>query len=138
MKKFSYFILVFSFVLLVVSLFGLYFSNKSIQTEIFYASVYVSSDGAGFDLNKTALTFGKIQKPGTSSRYVKLVNKNSFPVEAVIDVKGDIKDLLEYENNIRIEPNETKKVILVVNAYSNTIDRFYSGDVVFKLIPLRV
>ncbi len=134
MEKLAYFMLTFSILLFFVSIAGIYFSDRGIYEESFYASVNVT-DISGFDLNGTALTFGNIQLDGSSTRNIIFENKNSFPVEVLINVEGDIEQLMHFENKIKAEAGERKKISFSVIAF-NVSERFYSGNVTFKIVGL--
>lgn len=132
MEKLAYFMLAFSILLFLASIAGVYFFNREIYEEIFYTSVNVT-DILGFDLNGTALTFGNIQLDGSSTRNIIFENKNSFPVEALINVEGDIEQLMHFENKIRVKAGERKKISFSVIAF-NVSEGFYSGNVSFKIV----
>ena len=132
MKKLSYFLFVFSFFVLLFSIGGFFFAHKPIQTNTFYASVNVT-DGIGFDINSTALTFGNVVKGGSSNRNINLLNDYPFPVVAVIRVDGDISPLLNYEDAVGIKSNESKKLSFNVIAPVSYDENFYSGNVTVEL-----
>lgn len=132
MKRFSYFILLFALILFLANIAFLFFSNKEIKEEKLYASVNVT-DSAGFDLNGTALIFGNVQKPGSSTRSISLENKHDFPIVICINVIGDIKQLLDFDGIIKLEPGERKTVAFSVMASEDIEKKFYSGNVIFKI-----
>ena len=106
-----------------------------LEKRTFYASVNVTTSGGGFDLNKTALTFGKISLGGSASRGIIFDNKYNFPVIAKINVIGKINEILNYENDILIDRNETKKLSFSVRAFNETELGFYDGYVNVKVVP---
>jgi len=134
MKRLSYFIFAFSFLLFLISLFG-FFLSKPIMTKTFYTSANVS-DNIGFDLNSNALTFGHIKKPGSSTRNIVLDNHYSFPIVAVIKAEGDIEPLLHFDNIVSVEEGESKKISFSVIASEDMEEGFYSGNVRFELFKL--
>jgi len=132
MKKLSYFLFVFSLFLFFSSLFGFFFAHKPIQTNTFYASVNVT-DGIGFDINSTALTFGNVVRGGSSNRNINLLNDYPFPVVAVINAQGKIAPLLHFDNPIYIGSNESRKLSFNVIAPVSYDENFYSGNVTVEL-----
>ena len=132
MKKFIYAIFLFSFFIFLISL-GVFFSGKNpIQTQTFYASVNIG-DKSGFGLNSSALTFGEIQKHGSSTRTINFQNRYDFPVVAVIYAGGDIKSLLCFDEAVEIEKGEAKAISFSVAAPSDMNKSFYSGNVTFEV-----
>ena len=109
------------------------FLNVIIQTPLdkkfFLASVEVSDRG-GFDLNKSALTFGKITPGGSSSRQVELKNNYDFPIKVEIWAEGDIKEFLEFEEVVSLDVGEEKKISFSASALSDEEFKKYSGNVV--------
>tara|TARA_Y100000310_G_C20632104_1_gene789198 strand:+ start:1162 stop:1572 length:411 start_codon:yes stop_codon:yes gene_type:complete len=134
MKKVSYVLLGFSFLILVFSLTGFVLREKPIQRDLLYASVNVS-DRLGFDVNGTALTFGEVIVRGSSVRNVIYNNNYDFPILAKISVEGDIGQMLDFEETVRIESGEEKKIPFFVSTGDYEMG-YYSGDVEFEIIPL--
>ena len=101
-----------------------------------FASVEVTPNRAGFDLNSTALTFGLIRSNGTASATRSIVYNNSrdFPVIMKISSEGNITQLLSYENNIRIEAYENKSIKFRVSSPGPETG-YYDGWVNFKVVP---
>ena len=90
-------------------------------------------DGAGFDINNTALKFGKVI-PGKSTniRYVSISHKMDYPLEVIVDVFGDIKDFVSIsEKRVVIKPNESKKIAFKISVPMSTNFGEYSGRVRF-------
>ncbi|HKL24204.1 MAG TPA: hypothetical protein VJ912_02630 [Candidatus Nanoarchaeia archaeon] len=115
-----------------ISIFFLLFLNN--QSEIIEKkSTPISlniSDKAGFDLNKSALTFGNLI-PGTSSeREIIIKNNYEFPLNVEIQVQGDIKKYLEYKKIVKIEPNKKKKINFIARIPKKEEQRKYSGKVI--------
>ena len=134
MKRFSYILLVFSFLVFLVSLIGLFFGHGPIQTESFYASVNISDENvAGFDVNSSALSFGKIGRGSSSARNIEIQNGFNFPVAAVIRADGDIGQLLNFEKVVEIGEGESRKIEFSVFALPDFEEGFYSGNVSFEL-----
>ncbi|MDO8508511.1 MAG: hypothetical protein Q7S27_02385 [Nanoarchaeota archaeon] len=107
------------------------FTEKEIQSEVLYASVNITNK-AGFEINGTALTFGNIQRPGTSSRNVILTNDYNFPVIIFIKVEGDISKVLDFPEEIKLGIGEKERVSFSVIASPNVDYGFYSGEVLFN------
>ena len=63
-----------------------------------YTSVIIS-DHAGFDLNKTALTFGMIQASGSASRALIVENNFKDSAKVIISAEGSISDFLIVSEN---------------------------------------
>src|SRR3989338_5689541 len=110
MKKLTYSLFIFSFIIMVLSLAVFLLSHKLIQKQTFYSSVNLSDKG-GFDVNGTALTFGEVHfKGGSSTRKVLLQNSYDFPIIAEVKAEGDIAPLLGFEKVILIDKGEEKEI----------------------------
>ncbi len=105
-----------------------------LQKWSIYASVNVTDRG-GFDLNGTALTFGKIELLGSSTRYVNFTNGYNFPVFVKISANGNIAPLLSYENLAYVKEGEIEKIGISAVAKNDTRLGFYEGYVNFKVVP---
>ena len=105
------------------------------EREIF-ASFSVS-DHSGFDLNKTALTFGLIKPGFTSSRTANITNNFEMPVLVIIKANGDLSEfLIVSENEFILSPNEEKKLSFSVFLPKDILIKDYKGHVtiIFKRI----
>jgi hypothetical protein len=100
-----------------------------------YASVNVTADRGGFDLNKTALTFGLIKVGGSSTRNIVINNTHSFPISIEITSEGNITSLLRYDNNVVVGNGEAKNITFSAVSERNTTLGFYGGFVHFKIVP---
>lgn len=101
-----------------------------------YANVNVTNNASGFDLNVTALTFGKIGLQSLSvTRTVNFTNGYSFPVVLKISTEGNIATLLTYEQNILVNSGETKKIGFSVISSNETSLGVHDGFVKFKVVP---
>ena len=135
MKKIAVSILFFAAVILVLSVSALILNNINLEKKIFYTSVNIT-DRTGFDVNSTALTFGKMSHHGSSTRNFVFKNEYNFPVIAKINVKGDIEKFLYYDEYVRIETGERKEIPF--SAVSNDVENvgFYEGEVEFLIKPV--
>ncbi|MBI2632329.1 hypothetical protein HYW75_04970 [Candidatus Pacearchaeota archaeon] len=88
-------------------------------------------DFGGFDLNKTALTYGTITPGGSSSRNVIIGNEYSFPIYVKVFASGVLRQFLTTEENIILEPGESRKVPLVIRASKESGFGNYSGKLEF-------
>jgi hypothetical protein len=100
-----------------------------------YASVNVTSGIGGFDLNGTALIFGKMGLGGSSKKYITIDNSHNFPILVKISAKGSIVPLLRYDNNIVVGNGEAKNITFSAVSERNTTLGFYEGFVHFKTVP---
>lgn len=99
-----------------------------------YASVNVT-DGGGFDLNSTAMTFGRIKMFGSSSRAVNFTNEYNFPVLVEISADGNIAPLLAYITPVFVKEGEIMRIVVSALAKNGTLFGFYEGHVNFKVMP---
>lgn len=132
MKKLAYFIFGLSFLLLLVSVFS-FLSYKPIETREINASVELTKDLGGFDLNSSALTFGKITLGGSVVRNLLFDNGYSFPVKLKIEVKGEITDLLVFQDSYDVKSGESISIPFTVVAKEDSPLGNYSGIVIVQM-----
>ena len=63
---------------------------------------------AGFDVNKTALTFGTITHNSNSQRNLIVKNNYPFPIKLELNTEGDIEKLLIFDKVIYLDVGEEK------------------------------
>lgn len=123
------FFLVFLAFVLVVQIASLFFGGeqKPIYTETFFASVEVGSY-TGFDVNRTALTFGMVTPGSSSLRALNFENEYGFPVLIDIAGEGDIASFLSFKKVV-VEIGGKKRISIGVYAPQNCPYGVYSGNV---------
>ena len=130
LERFSISVFIFS---VLVLLFSVYLSREIIidESEIFI-SVEVANV-SGFDLNSSALIFGKIIPGAKASRKIEIKNNYYFPIVVKFDSEGNINELLEYNELIYINPNETKEAGFTIITYLNTTQGVYTGIISYVI-----
>jgi len=89
----------------------------------------IIGERAGFNLTQGILGFGRVPYGSYSTRDLDLVNNYSFPVLAIINVKGDIADFLLYEKEIKLDPGEIKSISIDTVVFKNEPFGNYNGIV---------
>jgi len=81
---------------------------------------FLVGNNPGFDLNTSALTFGKIPQGSSSTRSILLENPFNFPITAEIYPSENIADLLSCNLKITIdkEPIHEPFTLSIPNNYS--------------------
>ena len=133
MKKISFALLVFSFVLFTFSLFVLIFTNQPIGAQTFYSSVNVTEDSIGFDISGNNVSFGKVSLGGSSSRTISLVNDYGFPIKLDINSEGSIQQFLTFEDEMIVNEGEAKKLSFGVFIPPEAETGFYDGNIIIKI-----
>lgn len=110
--------------------FYVFLSTRNIlEVRYIDARVIVSNgSGVGFDLNTSALTFGKIMIGGGSNRIISFDNRYDFPILVYISGKGGMSGFVVPQVH-RIEGGEKSEI--VVSAVVPNGARFgaYTGKV---------
>lgn len=113
--------------------FVLFFDYLSVEVQTIETSFLVG-DRPGFDLNKTALTFGQVVVGKGASRGVTFTNNYDFAIKIEILAKGEIfKFLSVSENDFILLPNESKELMFQVFPSGNLDKQVYSGVVISKI-----
>ena len=132
MKKIALSVFCLSVFLLFISLTGYFLRSELLQSQTFYTNVNVT-DTLGFDVNRTALTFGNIIRGGSSTRNIKIDNYYDFPVVVHVSADGNMKELLNFEEELYLEQGETKSVPFSVYVDDNASEGVYSGNITLLL-----
>ena len=131
--KLSYLAVIILVLSLVALLFSLYLFQKQIidRGEVF-ASMIIG-DSAGFDLNLTALTFGRVIPGSSSDRRLTMNNAYPFPVILEFSSEGDITEFLTYNETVYVAPYESKNITFLVKAPLDAKKGVYTGKVFYVI-----
>ncbi len=89
----------------------------------------------GFDVNSTALTFGRIPSGSTSTREIMITNDKNRQVKIVLKAEGDAAPFIGFEeNNFILQPSEAKKIEVYATPPSSSQDEY---DGTLKVYSLR-
>ncbi len=110
------------------------FMKTPLQTKTFFTSVEISEDKAGFDVNSTALTFGKVLAGGSGLRRVFLENTYSFPVTVMSTKNGTIASFIDIPEGIIVKPHNSIYIPIILNAHDVEISNNYSGTISLALL----
>jgi hypothetical protein len=125
----SILILIFS---VVIFLIVLKMNSFSLERREIPISLEVS-DRVGFDVNSSALTFGKITPGGSSTRNLILENNYGFPIKLKIEIEGNVLKFLSFEKVVFIDSRETKKIIFSAVIPGDEKFGKYSGKVIITI-----
>ncbi len=115
-----------SIITIAASFLILYFFFRPDQV-VEYEMTLIISDHSGFDLNKTAITFGMVAPEGSSMRYFNIKN-NEDGNKVIIKATGNIADLVSVsDNKFIIKPHEVKPIAITSVAPVNAEFGNYSG-----------
>jgi hypothetical protein len=133
MKKLALILFFVSFFLLLISVMLFYFINKPIQIQTFSASFNITEDIGGFDLNESALTFGRLRLRDSAMRNIIFYNSYPFPVVVFVNSDGAIQPFLSFDGFFFAQPNETKKIPFTIYAGDSAPLGFYAGKVTLEI-----
>ncbi|MDP2924968.1 MAG: hypothetical protein Q8N99_01205 [Nanoarchaeota archaeon] len=101
-----------------------------IKKERIYSS-FIIGENYGFDLNKTALTFGMVKPGGSANR--KLFIQNNYNKKILVEIKssGDLNDyIVASENDFYLNPKETKNISFSIYAPDDIKLGKYEGYII--------
>ncbi len=125
MKRFSIVLFCISFVTFLLSIYLLFTGPVSLQTTDIRASVFISEDIMGFDLNSSALTYGSIVRGSSSTKRISIQNDFLFPVRVRATFYGPISHFLEDSPDIEIFPGETSSMpFTLVTKYDSPLGKY--------------
>lgn len=103
-----------------------------------YDTVFIVGKGAGFDLNTTILTFGRVPSPGEAERKLFIENIHDFPVNVKVFASKEVADYLYFdEENVIIEPNSNVTFKIELKIPANMKFGNYSGTILVKIYRVK-
>lgn len=133
-KRSNNFLLAVALVLFLFSLALLFynFGNKPYESRVFRVH-FVVGDRVGFDLNKSALTFGIIPPGGTGTRNIIIENDQDFPLKCKVYISDNLVDLVYSENNFVIPPRTNRELGINIYVPQNVSYGNYTGEIKIEL-----
>lgn len=128
----KYFVFSLFLVAVVCFLFALLFFfkyNDPLLTSSFQTNVEVTQDQIGFDVNSSALTFGKVAIGGTSTRSISGYNPYPHTVRIKHSANGSIASFMQYDSLKIVQPYEHFSYPISVFVDVNSSMGNYSGDI---------
>ena len=96
--------------------------------EVYMSMEFDNTLIAGFDANKTALTFGKIPLGSTSKRSFTVNNDLEFPVKIRIEKEGDISPyILISDASFNLDITEEIEIIVLATPIRGIEEKKYEG-----------
>jgi len=112
----------------------LIFINFNVLEEKEYAVKFEVGGTPGFDLNSSALTFGRLPAGSSSTRSVLIQNDYDTRVfVSLFSSKSVSKMLVISENDFFLEPQESKAISFFVYASPNASLGEYNGQVKIRI-----
>jgi len=130
MKKNIYLFFLLSFFLISFSFFIL--NSKPLEVKELDVN-FIVGKGVGFDLNSSALTFGKIPLGGSSARSIAVDNSYNFPIEVNIFATKEIRKFIKAPFKIIINSKENISIPITVYVPKDSVLGNYSGKIKLKM-----
>ncbi len=93
--------------------------------------IYAVGDKTGFDLNSSALHFGKILPGSKSTRSVQIDNPHAFPVYVHFEPEPALEDFIIFDGaSTKIQPWRSKEFSFTLNITPDTPLGNYTGVIV--------
>ena len=129
MQKNKLYLLIAILVLISIFLFSfsLYLKEKAIIEERDIDIIFSIGNKTGIDLNKTALTFGRIMPGNSVSRKISIINNYDFQIKVEMNVDKELERFLSYEKKSIVEIGEEKEISIHVIISEDEDYGDYSG-----------
>lgn len=115
-------------ILLAISIFFiLSLSSNPLETRTLEVRFMVG-ESVGFDLNSSALTFGKIHLDGVGSRNILIHNTYEYPVSVRLYISSNLAKYIQTEQRFDLGLNETKNLSVIARIPSTAVFGNYSGQ----------
>jgi hypothetical protein len=116
-----------SAVLVAISIFSVI--TRPINLQEYDVSFNVSRDVLGFDLNTTALTFGKIFPEGSSTRNILFENKRDKEMKIQILASKNIVNFLDFQPEYTIPAKGNVTIPITVKIPANAEEGGFNGKI---------
>jgi len=131
-RNYNFVVFILSIVTILLVGFSIYLlSIKPLESHEFIVTFIVGGN-AGFDLNSSALTFGKIQKGMSSTRSLIVENSYDFPVQVKFLASKNIAEFI-FAENVVIEAKENVSIPVILTVSENLDLGNYSGNLKVEL-----
>ena len=113
-----------------IIIFGQLFAVNAYLTEEMPIKLIVSEQNViGFDVNGTALMFGKIPPGSTSTRKIIITNTKNKEVIVILKAHGNVKNYVSFEQNkILLKPFEQREISVFATVPLNNEREEYTGQ----------
>lgn len=108
--------------------------NNPLLASTFQTSLEVTQDKIGFDVNSSAVTFGKIALGGTSTRSISGYNPYPYDVRIDYSAEGSIASFIKDDSFKIVQPYEHFSYSLSVFAETNASIGNYTGNISIFLL----
>lgn len=117
------------FLAIVCFLVFLYVNSKGPVAMKKYEVTFEVTNSVGFNINGTALTYGRVIPGSESSKEINAYNAYDFPVKVGITMSDDLDGLIYIKDEVILEPSEGKSFLVFLNIPLNFTQGNYSGDI---------
>ena len=133
-RKKTYFVLVISILFLIISIsFSSYLIlSKPIETRLIQVEFNVGSN-IGFDINSTALKFGKVPKGASATRTLNVMNNHDFPIEVNLAADKNISDLISVDKNYVILPGQYAQIQVTLTIPKEYVNGEHTGVIILEI-----
>jgi hypothetical protein len=109
-------ILIISSILVIMSSFLIInsFSDRAFEVKYFDVE-YIVGGNMGFDVNTSALKFGKIPPGGSSTRTINIENQYDFPLHGKVYASKNLAELLSAPDSFLVEPMNRTEISISIN-----------------------
>lgn len=135
-KTLSYVLLGISVILIILSLFLVFrsISSKPLKIVEYDVSFMIEEGPVGFDVNGTALIFGRTSPGGpTITRFVNITNSYDFTIEVNVFLTDNIIKAIETNSTFYISSGESERVSFRLKVPSDFLPGNYTGKVRFEM-----
>ena len=114
-------------ILLILTIIILTTNYKNTEKKT-YDTYIIVSDGIGFDINNTIISFGEIRPGGTSTRKIILESDSDKKIYVKAYAEGEIKEFIEEIREV-IEPYETINISITAAVPQGAEKKTYKGKI---------
>lgn len=118
---------------LLVSLLSVFINFLRPEDKEVVQVTFMVGSSPGFDINRTALSFGRVVPGSTTHRNISVQNNKNYPLTGKVIASEEMKEFLSFEPQFTIEPNSVRSfsVYLVVPKSSDYAN--YTGKLRIEL-----
>lgn len=122
------------FFMIALLLYKSLFYYEELETKVIYADVIIPEGNVlGFDVNTSALRFGRVPMGGSSKKTITIENEHAFPVVVLSYYSGNISEFISLDkSSFILMPGSATNVSVFLSIPQNAQPLFYEGYLAFK------
>lgn len=138
-KAFYFFVFLLLGISLLLFILIFYFKSSMVLEKRQISTSLSVGNTTGFNVTTDSISFGKLTRGNAALRDdVSITNNYDFPIVIEISLDGNIKEFLKYEDEVFLNPNESKNLSFSTIEITDQEEGSYTGVFSFVFKKARI